>query len=610
MSLIIFDLDMTLVDTSVANDARNAGNWREVYNLIPQMKIYEGIKELIDSLKYHGVKYAVVTSSPSSYASRILKYFEIDTSMLIAYHDTEHRKPNPEPINLAIQKFSSDNDVIISIGDHHHDMIASNLAGIVYVGARWGCEDIESLEKSATGLLYNTPLELIEGGLCLPVLTLIEWIEKNLQHDSSFLNPARLSYKSPDYLQYYIPQTYKNYAGNSVQNPYHDSLSKKLLSGKSSQDSYIIEEYSSQLENQIPTEVVITTVPSSDSNNRDTFIKRIAQSIARNQRVDGTECLIRKTSITSSHFNNNRNIMEHLRTITLMDSEMIKNKDVYLLDDVSTTETSLHACFMILKKAGAKSIKTFVLGKTVHYNPEQDIINKMSLLKVPGFGNKAFSNFFISQYLCMSSVDDILCNLEFAHNNKRIQNLPKYEDILDALRYSKKSFKFCLNNEICIIDKWSQLYPLLLRDKDKSPGLLFCKGNCELLKEPFMFSFSNKDAVSMERLNFLASIENLNPILVTEINSHSDFIHGYSGKVIGLLNQGFDINDRTKGIPETTNNSLIEYILNNGGCVVSQFLMENSYRDYCSEKNGKLIKEMAFDSAFLEKINQYILSKT
>ena len=34
---VIFDLDQTIIDSRIAYEERRAGNWKNVYDLIPQM---------------------------------------------------------------------------------------------------------------------------------------------------------------------------------------------------------------------------------------------------------------------------------------------------------------------------------------------------------------------------------------------------------------------------------------------------------------------------------------------------------------------------------------------------------------------------------------------
>ena len=41
MKNVIFDLDLTLVDTRCLENARNTRNWGEAYRLIPNTAMYE-----------------------------------------------------------------------------------------------------------------------------------------------------------------------------------------------------------------------------------------------------------------------------------------------------------------------------------------------------------------------------------------------------------------------------------------------------------------------------------------------------------------------------------------------------------------------------------------
>ncbi|GAA5578824.1 hypothetical protein Pgin02_01853 [Porphyromonas gingivalis] len=51
MKSIIFDLDLTLVDTSVLEELRKKRNWNTVYSLIPSTSLYDGIREILDVIQ-------------------------------------------------------------------------------------------------------------------------------------------------------------------------------------------------------------------------------------------------------------------------------------------------------------------------------------------------------------------------------------------------------------------------------------------------------------------------------------------------------------------------------------------------------------------------------
>lgn len=46
---VIFDVDQTLVDTSCLEHERHICNWSQVYQLIPQARLFEGLEEVLES---------------------------------------------------------------------------------------------------------------------------------------------------------------------------------------------------------------------------------------------------------------------------------------------------------------------------------------------------------------------------------------------------------------------------------------------------------------------------------------------------------------------------------------------------------------------------------
>jgi HAD superfamily hydrolase (TIGR01549 family) len=134
---IIFDMDMTLIDTSSLISYRQNRQWNKVYHNIPKTRIYPGIINLVNELKRR-YNLGIVTSSPRKYANKLIRYHNINIPILVAYHDTRLHKPAPDPIRLGCQKLACPRNKIISIGDDKNDIIASNIAGTTSVLASWG----------------------------------------------------------------------------------------------------------------------------------------------------------------------------------------------------------------------------------------------------------------------------------------------------------------------------------------------------------------------------------------------------------------------------------------------------------------------------------------
>ena len=158
---IIFDLDQTLVDSSIAQHARDQRNWQRVYSLIPSFRLYDGWKVVFEEIQKFGIKCCVVTNSPSVYASKVIKYFNIPSDFVIGYHDVRRRKPNPDPIILAISKLQLNPEVVVSIGDRADDIYASNMAKTKSVACLWGAEEKDDLINSTPTFIIKSPTELL-----------------------------------------------------------------------------------------------------------------------------------------------------------------------------------------------------------------------------------------------------------------------------------------------------------------------------------------------------------------------------------------------------------------------------------------------------------------
>ena len=60
---IIFDLDQTLVDSTISEQHRRMRNWHVVYSLIPRYKMYDGISEVFTHISKNGLRTCIVTTS-------------------------------------------------------------------------------------------------------------------------------------------------------------------------------------------------------------------------------------------------------------------------------------------------------------------------------------------------------------------------------------------------------------------------------------------------------------------------------------------------------------------------------------------------------------------
>jgi len=156
---IIFDLDMTLVDTSSLLQLRSKRKWTQVYNKLYETKLFEGVSNLIDNLKPK-YKIGIVTSSPRKYAEKLIDFHDLNIPILVGYHDTSFHKPHPEPILHGIKQMDTTAESTIYVGDQVIDIDAAKTAGCISIGVTWGDDSAEDIKNSAPDFIANNPIEI------------------------------------------------------------------------------------------------------------------------------------------------------------------------------------------------------------------------------------------------------------------------------------------------------------------------------------------------------------------------------------------------------------------------------------------------------------------
>ncbi len=161
MKAIIFDLDQTLVDSKRVKKFRDTRQWSKVYQLIPTLKLYPHIQEILSFLNKENIKIAIVTTSPSVYAKKIINHFNINTDVIVAYHDTVKRKPDPEPMLFALTKLGTKPKNTLSVGDRAIDIIASNDSKVLSGACLWDSDEEQLLLSAGPDYVFRNPKELL-----------------------------------------------------------------------------------------------------------------------------------------------------------------------------------------------------------------------------------------------------------------------------------------------------------------------------------------------------------------------------------------------------------------------------------------------------------------
>ncbi len=110
---------------------------------------------------------------------------------------------------------------------------------------------------------------------------------------------------------------------------------------------------------------VVCIVPSHCASGDGNGIRRVASLLSQKLDLrDACHCLHRHTTINKLANGGCRSVNVHLRSIMVRDAAAIRNQRVLLLDDVTTTGNSLHACRDLLLASGAATVVCFALAQT------------------------------------------------------------------------------------------------------------------------------------------------------------------------------------------------------------------------------------------------------
>lgn len=164
--IILFDMDMTLVDSSIAK--QYGKNYKEVQKHISEFSMYDGIKEVIDELskQYH---IYVVSGNVGSTIKKVIQYFHLNipTENIYGYrqgYPMENLQRKKKVMQVALDNIMHTQNIskshILYIGDEADDYKACEMHGIKFIGCTWGNDELKQILNLNT---ISKPTEIIEA---------------------------------------------------------------------------------------------------------------------------------------------------------------------------------------------------------------------------------------------------------------------------------------------------------------------------------------------------------------------------------------------------------------------------------------------------------------
>lgn len=125
---------------------------------------YDGIIEMLSSLKQQGKKIAVVSNKFDAATKTLCnKYFPNLIDIALGENEAHgiSKKPSPDMVNKAIKVLKMSPSESIYVGDSDVDLMTAKNAGIPCISVLWGFCSKEFLITHGATIICNTPKEIL-----------------------------------------------------------------------------------------------------------------------------------------------------------------------------------------------------------------------------------------------------------------------------------------------------------------------------------------------------------------------------------------------------------------------------------------------------------------
>lgn len=154
--------DMSYEDALLAVDY-----YREYFGVtgIFENRVFDGIPELLDTIKKSGRKIALATSKPEQYATRILDHFYLSQYFDFIGGATmdETRSKKADVIDYTLKQLNvTDKSNVVMVGDRHHDIDGANQNDLDSIGVLFGYGDRQELETAGATYIAETVNDILK----------------------------------------------------------------------------------------------------------------------------------------------------------------------------------------------------------------------------------------------------------------------------------------------------------------------------------------------------------------------------------------------------------------------------------------------------------------
>ncbi|TWT09282.1 HAD hydrolase-like protein [Planomicrobium sp. CPCC 101079] len=128
---------------------------------VSEVKLFEGIKEILDELARSGYVIGIVSSNAKEniemllHQEQIVSVSEVMSSSRIFGKDTVIKK--------FMKKHNAAPDQLLYVGDEVRDIIACNKVAVPFMWVSWGLDGFELIEKEKPKYVAHAPKEILDA---------------------------------------------------------------------------------------------------------------------------------------------------------------------------------------------------------------------------------------------------------------------------------------------------------------------------------------------------------------------------------------------------------------------------------------------------------------
>ncbi len=141
--------------------------YREYYNVFGfrENEMYDGIPEMLSSLKNMGYTLVVATGKPEKIAKRILRLFKLDVyfEFIGGATEDESRHRKSDILKYVLDNIGASSEETVLIGDRKFDAEGAKALGADSIGVTWGHGTREELEAAGFTKIVDTPEQILKN---------------------------------------------------------------------------------------------------------------------------------------------------------------------------------------------------------------------------------------------------------------------------------------------------------------------------------------------------------------------------------------------------------------------------------------------------------------